>query len=50
MEYVWIDEELMFKIKLFGKGYVFQCYKGFGEMNVEQLWEIIMDFEKWILV
>ena len=43
VEYAWTDEELDAKIKLVGKGYVLQRYKGLGEMNADQLWDTTMN-------
>ena len=37
-EYAYNDEELEEKIKIVGRGYQIQRYKGLGEMSAEQLW------------
>lgn len=42
-EYAYDDEELEKKIKIVGKGYQIQRYKGLGEMSAEQLWSTTMN-------
>jgi DNA gyrase subunit B len=42
-EYAYDDEELEEKIKIVGKGYQIQRYKGLGEMSAEQLWSTTMN-------
>lgn len=42
-EYAYDDAELEEKIKIVGKGYQLQRYKGLGEMSAEQLWSTTMN-------
>lgn len=42
-EYAYDDEELEQKIKIVGRGYQIQRYKGLGEMSAEQLWSTTMN-------
>jgi len=43
VEYAYDDKELDEKIKIIGKGYQLQRYKGLGEMSADQLWETTMN-------
>ena len=43
VEYAYDDKELDEKIKVVGKGYQLQRYKGLGEMSAEQLWDTTMN-------
>ncbi|WP_444684244.1 DNA topoisomerase IV subunit B [Alkalicoccus luteus] len=43
VEYAWNEEGLQEAMKLVGKGYTVQRYKGLGEMDATQLWETTMD-------
>ncbi|MBO7736452.1 MAG: DNA topoisomerase IV subunit B, partial [Clostridia bacterium] len=42
-EYAYNDEELEEKIKIVGRGYQIQRYKGLGEMSAEQLWNTTLN-------
>ncbi|MBR7100340.1 MAG: DNA gyrase subunit B [Clostridia bacterium] len=42
-EYAYNDEELEEKIKIVGRGYQIQRYKGLGEMSAEQLWSTTLN-------
>ena len=45
VEYAYNDKELDEKIKIVGKGYSIQRYKGLGEMSADQLWDTTMNPE-----
>ncbi|MDE1548443.1 DNA topoisomerase IV subunit B [Jeotgalibaca caeni] len=50
IEYAWTEKELADKIKIIGKGYILQRYKGLGEMNADQLWDTTMNPETRTLI
>lgn len=43
IEYAWDESDLKEAIKIVGKGYMIQRYKGLGEMNSDQIWDTTMD-------
>ncbi len=50
VQYAWNEDDLEKAIKVVGKGYSIQRYKGLGEMNADQLFETTMNPETRTLI